>query len=312
MTDVIPLEITDFLSTFASLQNLKCLVLALGPGVSFTSKRKGSILSNISNAFSGIRSLGLHSFSTPFILQLSKAIHPSQLEIINMHLASRVSPDELSELLASVVSLSGRQQSVRLLSLTAISYSSALQSISDLLTLRNLRHLTLQNTGLVLDDRKLEEMAKAWPILQHLSITHDVPPSTTVNGTLNCLNYFSQHCPYLETLELRLNAREVPPITITSTTVRRGEGTKSLLLRIDLRSEIRDSAGIASFLLGTCPGISVQVVGGSQMPDLQETSPWNRVAEIIDETLGRPPPRPPTPKMSRIMCMLYHDVLLAH
>lgn len=300
--DVIPLEITDFLSLFASIQTLKCLVLALGPGLSFTSKRKGLSLPN-SDAFSGLRSLGLHSFSTPFVLRLLKTIHTSQLRIVNIHLASRVSPDELSELFGIVTSLSGPQQSTRLISLTASGYTSTLQSIGDLLTLQHLRHLTLQNTGLVLDDRKLDEMARAWPILQHLSITNDVPPSTTVNGTLTSLSSFSQNCPYIETLELRLNAREVPPLAISIASLRRGQGTKPLLLRIDLRSDIRDSAGVAAFLLGTCPGISVQLVGGRQMPDLQETSPWNRVAEIVDETLGRPPPEPISPKGPRIMCM---------
>ena len=294
---------------FASIQTLKCLVLALGPGLSFTIKRKGLSLPNPSDAFSGLRSLGLHSFSTPFVLRLLKAIHTSQLRIVNIHLASRVSPSDLSELFGSLTSLSGPQQSVRLISLTANGYTSNLQSIGDLLTLQNLRHLTLQNTGLILDDRKLDEMAKAWPILQHLSITNDVPPSTTVNGTLKSLSSFSQHCPYIETLELRLNAREVPPLSSSIASLRRGQGTKPLLLKIDIRSDIRDSAGVAAFLLGTFPGISVQLVGGRQMPDLQDTSPWNRVAEIIDEAMGRPPPEPVSPKGPRIMCMSYRDVL---
>ena len=310
LLDTIPLEITDFLSVFASIQSLKCLVLALGQGLSFTLKRKGLSLPNSSDAFSGLRSLGLHSFSTPFVLQLFKAIHPSQLEIVNLHFASRVSPDNFSELFGYVTSLSGPQQSVRLLSLTAAGYTSPLQSIGDLLTLQQLRHLTLQNTGLVLDDRKLDEMAKAWPILQHLAITNDLPPSTTVNGTLKSLTSFSQHCPYLETLELRLNAREIPPLANAATPLRRGQGTKPLLLRIDLRSEIRDSAGVALFLLGTYPGLSVQLAGGSQMRDLQETSPWNRVAEVVDETLGRPPPQQPPPdsKGPRIMCTSNRDM----
>lgn len=304
MIDVIPLEITDFLAVFASVQSLKCLVLALGPGLSFTPKRKGLSLPN-SDGFSGVRSLGLHSFSVPFVLQLLKAIRASQLQILNLHLASRVGPDELCELFGSVASLSAQQQSVRMISLTASGYNSALQSIGDLLTLQNLRHLTLQNTGLVLDDHKLDEMARAWPILQHLSITNDVLPSTTVNGTLKSLNSFSQHCPYIETLELRLDARKVPPLANSLTSPRRAKGAKPLLLRIDLRSDIRDSSGVASFLLGTYPGISVQLVGGSIMPDLQEASPWNRVAEIIDETLGRTPPQSATPNGPRIMCMSY-------
>lgn len=297
------MDITEFLSVFASFQNLKCLVLGLGSGICFTPKSKGISFPN-SDAFSNLRSLGLHSFSTTFVQQFLKAIHPSQPEIINLHLASRqVGPSELDELFGSVATLSGQQQSVRQLSLTANSYSSPLQSISNLLTIPQIRHLTLQNTGLVLDDRKLDEMARAWPILQHLSITNDRPPSTNVNGTLKSLNSFLQHCPYLETLELRLDAREVPPIPTPTAPVRRGPGAKPFVLRIDLRSDIRDSAGVAAFLLGTWPGISVQLVGGSQMPDLQETSPWNRVAEIIDEALGRPPVRPATPKGPRIMCM---------
>lgn len=308
---MIPVDITDFLSVFASFQNLECLVLALGLGLSFAPKRKALSIPNTSDAFSGLRSLGLHSFSTPFILQLLKAIHPSRLQIVNIHLASRVSPDELGELFGYVTSLSVPQQSVHLISLTATGYTSALQSIGDLLSLQNLRHLTLQNAGLVLDNRKLDEMARAWPILQHLSITNDVPPSTTVNGTLKSLSSFAQHCPYVETLELRLNAREVPPLANSAPSLRRGQGMKHLLLRIDLRSDIRDSAGVASFLLGTYPGLSVQLVGGSQMPDLLETSPWNRVAEIIDEALGRPPPQPASPKGPRIMCKSYRDILLS-
>ncbi|KAF8438947.1 hypothetical protein L210DRAFT_3646480 [Boletus edulis BED1] len=307
--DVIPVDITDFLSVFASIQNLKCFVLALGPGLSFTPKRKGLSLPNSSDAFLGLRSLGLHSFSTPFILQLLKAIHTSQLQIVNIHLASRVSPDELSELLGSVTSLSGPQRSVRSMSLTATGYTSAIQSIGDLLSLQHLRYLTLQNTGLVLDDRKLDEMARAWPILQHLSITNDVPPSTTVHGTLKSLTSFSQHCPYIESLELRLNAREVSALANPVPTVRRAQGTKPFLLRIDIRSDIRDSAGVASFLLATFPGITVKLGGDSQMRDLQETSPWNRVAEIVDEALGRPPPEPASPMGPRIMCMSYRDIL---
>ncbi|KAG8216645.1 hypothetical protein J3R82DRAFT_6842 [Butyriboletus roseoflavus] len=270
----------------------------------FHTKRKGLLLPNSSDGFSGVRSLGLHSFSLAFVIQLLKAIRASQLQIVNIHLASRISPDELCELFGSLAALSGQQQSVRLISLTTSGYISALQSIGDLLTLQHLRRLTLHNTGLVLDDHKLDEMARAWPILQHSSITNDVPPSTTVNGTLKSLNSISQHCPYIESLELRLNAREVPPLANT-TTPRRAKGAKPLHLRIDFRSDIRDSAGVASFLLGTYRGISVQLVGGSQMPDLQETSPWNRVAEIIDETLGRTPPQPATPKGPRIMCMSY-------
>ncbi|KAH0835038.1 hypothetical protein J3R83DRAFT_10775 [Lanmaoa asiatica] len=301
--DAIPLEITDFLSVFASIQSLKCLVLALGSGLSFTPKRKGLSLPRSPNAFSDVRSLGLHSFSVPFVLQLLKAIQASHLQIVNIHLASRVSPDELTEFFGSVTSLSSQQQSVRLISLTASGYTSALHSIGDLLTIQHLRHLTLQNTGLVLDDHKLEEMARAWPFLQHLSITNDVPPSITVNGTLKSIDTFVQHCPYIETLELRLNAREVPPLANPSAPSRRGKGAKPLQLRIDLRSDLRDSTAVASFLLSTFPGISVKLVGGSQMPDLLETSPWNRVAEIIDETLGRTPPQPATPKGPRIMFM---------
>ena len=286
---------------FASFQNLKCLVLCLGPGFTFTVKRKG--LSLPDDAFSSLRSLGVHSFSTPFVLQLLKAIHTSHLQFVNFHLASKVGPDQLSEILGSVTSLSGPQQSLRAISLTASGYTSPLQSIGDLLTLQRLRHLTLLNTGLILDDRKLDEMVKAWPILQRLSITNDVPPSTTVHATLKSLTPLSQHCPYLETLELRLNAREVPPRPDSVTLPRRGQGTKPLLLRIDLRSDIRDSAGVTSFLLDTFPGLRVQLLGAShQMRDLQETSPWNRVAEMVDERLGRPPPKPPSPKGPRIMC----------
>ncbi|KAF8137185.1 hypothetical protein EV363DRAFT_1394743 [Boletus edulis] len=294
--------LTQFRNHFGSLEslrifmdvipNLKCFVLALGPGLSFTPKRKGLSLPNSSDAFLAI-----------------EAIHTSQLQIVNIHLASRVSPDELSELLGSVTSLSGPQRSVRSMSLTATGYTSAIQSIGDLLSLQHLRYLTLQNTGLVLDDRKLDEMARAWPILQHLSITNDVPPSTTVHGTLKSLTSFSQHCPYIESLELRLNAREVSALANPVPTVRRAQGTKPFLLRIDIRSDIRDSAGVASFLLATFPGITVKLGGDSQMRDLQETSPWNRVAEIVDEALGRPPPEPASPMGPRIMCMSYRDIL---
>jgi len=299
--DEVPIEITEFLSVFASMQTLKYFVLALGPGLSFTPTRKSLSLPN--DAFAGLRSLGLHSFSTPFVLQLLKAVRASQLQIINLHLASRVSPDDLGELFGSVSSLAGQQQSVRLISFTASGYTSALQSIGDLLALHRLRHLTLHNMGLVLDDDKLDEMARAWPSLQHLSILNDVSPSATVNPTLKSLDSLLQYCPYIEIIELRLNAREVPLLTQPSTSPRRSKGAKPVVLGIDLRSDIRDSEAVASFLLRTCPGISVKIVDGIMMPHLQEMSSWNRVAGIIDKTLGRQPLRPPTPKGPRVMYM---------
>lgn len=290
------------------MQTLKCFVLALGPGLSFISKRKSLSLPN--HAFAGLRSLGLHSFSTPFLLQLLKAVRASHLQIINLHLASRVNPDDLGQLFGSVSSLAGQQQSVRLISFTASGYTSTLQSIGDLLALQRLRHLSLYNTGLVLDDDKLDEMARAWPSLQHLSILNDVPPSATVNPTLKSLDSLAQLCPYIETIELRLNAREVPLLTEAPTPPRRSKGAKPFVLGIDQRSDIRDPEGVASFLLGTFPGISVKLVGGIQTPDLQETSSWNRVVKIIDDTLGRKPLRPPTPKGPRVMCMSYSDALV--
>ncbi|KIJ14836.1 hypothetical protein PAXINDRAFT_169516, partial [Paxillus involutus ATCC 200175] len=127
-------------------------------------------------------------------------------------------------------------------------------------------------------------MAKAWPMLEHLSIA-DSRSRTPCKATLNGLVPFAKHCPYIATLQLQLDAREVPA-PANSTDASRDEsreGQRTVVsMYVGEPSKISNPIGVASFLLNLFPRIALSIPD-DQAESLQEFL-WRRVVKIIDGT----------------------------
>ncbi|KIJ12287.1 hypothetical protein PAXINDRAFT_14906 [Paxillus involutus ATCC 200175] len=162
--------------------------------------------------------------------------------------------------------------------------SMTVDDVRTLLPFNHLRRLDLDNTGLVPDDHLLDDMAKAWPMLEHLAFTNDdkrIPPKATLNGLVP----FSKHCPHIANLELQLDAREVsvPANTTDASWDESREGERMVVLMyIEEPSEISDPTSVASFLLNLFPRISLFIPHNQD--DSQQEFLWQRVVDIIGGT----------------------------
>ncbi|KIJ12297.1 hypothetical protein PAXINDRAFT_101297 [Paxillus involutus ATCC 200175] len=280
-----PLEIAAHVTVFASLQHLEVLrfiAVASDLAVDFPS------FMNPPNGFPSITNLIVDCRSVITALQIFKAIHSTQLRGINLIFPYNVDIAQLRELLEIIASRPAGKESMRSISLRMGACSMTANDVRGLLTFNHLRHLSLGDTGLVLDDHLLDDMAKAWPMLENLSITNiRLIPS---NATLNGLVPFSKHCPHIAFLNLRLDVREVPTFANTSDAPRdeSREGDRTALrLCIDGAPEILDPIGVASFLLNLFPRITLSV----NYDKPEQSVLWRRVVSIITGTpeLDTPP-----------------------
>ncbi|KIJ12299.1 hypothetical protein PAXINDRAFT_101299 [Paxillus involutus ATCC 200175] len=287
---VLFLEIAEYLAVFASFQHLKSLSLAAVSGFAMDF----SSFMNPLHSFPSIVNLIVECCSANMVLQIFKAIHSTQLRDIDLNFCTDIDITDLREVLAIVASRPAWKQFLHLISIAPKNVSSMTNNdVRGLLTLNHLRDLRLDGTGLVLDDCLLDSMAKAWPMLERLSIT-DLGSGIPSNATLNGLVPFFKHCPHLETLELRLDAREVPASSNAAHASRdeSREGDRTdVLLGVDGDSEIRDPIGVASFLLNLFPRITLSIVVlDPDDYDEEDFELWGRVVDIIE---GAPEVNPP-------------------
>jgi hypothetical protein len=222
------------------------------------------------------------------VVHIFKAIHSTKLRDINICFPNDVDIANLREVLADIASRPSWEQSMRSISLTARSCFMTTNDARGLLTFNHLRHLSLDNIGLVLDDHLLNDMAKSWPMLEQLSIISPRWP-TPSKATLNGLVSLTEHCPHITFLDLGLDAREIPPSANTADTSRhefREGPRKDVVLVIDTLSGIRDATAVASFLSSLLPRISLHIRdsrGGLLL--------WRKVAEKVNgnREVHRPP-----------------------
>ncbi|KIK95995.1 hypothetical protein PAXRUDRAFT_32685 [Paxillus rubicundulus Ve08.2h10] len=160
---------------------------------------------------------------------------------------------------------------MRSILLTTGACSMTIDDVRGLLTFDHLCRLESDSTGLVLDDHLLDDMAKAWPMLEHLSITNS-RSRTPCKATLNGLVPFPKHCPHIATLWLPLDAREVP-VPASATDASRDESQPS---------EISGPTSVASFLLNLFPRIALSIP--DDQAESQQEFLWRRVVKIIDGT----------------------------
>ncbi|KIJ12298.1 hypothetical protein PAXINDRAFT_101298 [Paxillus involutus ATCC 200175] len=282
------LDISEYIATFASLRYLKSLDLVVEyPGGVFPS------FLNLPNVFPSLIDLSAMCQSTIAAVDIFKAIDSTKLRGIDLRLPCEVNITHLRELFAIMVSRPTWKQSMRSISLSIRACGMAVDDVQRLFAFNHLRHLELVNTGLVLDDHVLNDMATTWPMLERLVVTnadYGIPSNATLNGLVP----FPKHCPHIATLELRLDARNVPaPVNATDASrdeSREGE-TTPVRLSIHVASEIHDSTNVASFLLNLFPRITLSLA--EDYAESQEAVLWRRVVDIINETHGLPHARRP-------------------
>ncbi|KIJ12276.1 hypothetical protein PAXINDRAFT_101289 [Paxillus involutus ATCC 200175] len=278
-------DIAEYIASFASMRHLKSLDFTLvnsdSAAVSF--HRPSSI--NTPNGFPSVIELSVNFRSTVTALDIFKAIHSTQLRRIDVCLPFEGDIANLREVLATITSRPAWKQSMRSISLTTGGCSMTANDVQGLLTFNHLRCLHLNRTGLVLDDYLLNDMAKAWPMLERLFIANPLSRSSP-KATLNGLVPFSKHCPHISILHLSLDATDVPALANTTDAPRDDSrrGDRRLVLLVDMPSEICDPIGVASFLLNLFPRITVTVAVVDNHDEFQPAFLWRRVANIIEGT----------------------------
>ncbi|KIJ07622.1 hypothetical protein PAXINDRAFT_90106, partial [Paxillus involutus ATCC 200175] len=211
-----------------------------------------------------------------------KAICSTKLRDMELHFFGELDIANLREVFAIMASYPAWKQSMRSIILETGACSMTVDDARGLLTFSHLRHLELNDTGLVPDDHLLDDMAKAWPMLEKLRITNwRIPGKATLNGLVP----FSKHCPHIADLRLRLDAREAPMPANTADASRgeSREGERTVVwMYVQEVSEINDPAGVAAFLLNLFPRIALYIPKIYANP--QGEFFWKRVVKIIQET----------------------------
>jgi len=243
------LNIAEYISPLASLRHLKSLDFTLADSYF----RSSSI--NPPNGFPSLVNLTVSCRSIIMVLHIFKAIQSTQLRDLELYFFDDVDIANIREFLAIIASRPAWRQSMRSISLGMNICSMTANDVRGLSIFYHLRRLDLHNTGLVLDDHLLDDMAKAWPMLEKLSITNShlrIPSKATLNGLVP----FSKHCPHIATLRLQLNATKVPAPD-NSTDASRDESREGdrtvVLLCIQATSDISDPPSLMSFLLNLFP-----------------------------------------------------------
>ncbi|KIJ07274.1 hypothetical protein PAXINDRAFT_19529 [Paxillus involutus ATCC 200175] len=276
-------DIIEYITRFASLRHLKSLDFAVAKhSESDCYIRPSSI--NPPNSFPSLVNLTVDCPYAVVVLHILKAIHSTKLRDIKLRCPCESDTANLREVFAIVASHPAWEESMRSILLTTGACSITVDDVRRLLTFNHLRRVDLDSIGLVPDDHLLDEMAKAWPMLEHLSITSS-RSRTPSKATLNGLVPFSKYCPHIATLRLQLDASRVPVPANTTDASRDAphEGERrGLLMYVEAPSEIRDPTGVASFLLNLFPRIALSIPA-HQADSLQEFL-WRRVVTIMVET----------------------------
>ncbi|KAJ7660556.1 hypothetical protein B0H17DRAFT_907175, partial [Mycena rosella] len=94
-------------------------------------------------------------------------------------------------------------------------YSVGGESLRPLFCFRNLVTVSLEHTiGVELDDAVVGNMARAWPLLESLSIPPDPAYRLSLRVTLEGVYAFATHYPHLRLLKIAFDATVVPKIKI--------------------------------------------------------------------------------------------------
>ncbi|KAF8841381.1 hypothetical protein BDN67DRAFT_967307 [Paxillus ammoniavirescens] len=274
-------NVVEYITRFASLLYLTSFKFTVvGRSASDSYFCPSSI--NPPNTFPSLVNLSVGCHSPVLVLHIFKAIHSTRLRDIKLRFPCEVDIASLRELFAIMTSQPTWKQSMRSILLMTGACSMTVDDVRGFLTFNHLRRIVLDSTGLVLDDHLLDDMAKAWPMLEQLSIT-DSRSRTPCKATLNGLVPFSKYCPHIATLHLQLDAREVPvPVNTTDASrneSREGESTV-VSMYVEEPSKISNPIGVASFLLNLFPRIVLSIPDGQA--ESQQEFLWRMVVKIID------------------------------
>ncbi|KIP07536.1 hypothetical protein PHLGIDRAFT_414287 [Phlebiopsis gigantea 11061_1 CR5-6] len=170
-------------------------------------------------AFKFLRSLHLFEITDhPTLLLLLKSIHPTSLSSLELSAASQPLPNiaNMTELLIAI----SRFTTLQLLNINLnfryenqddepIGYS-----ILPLHTLRDLRHITLRNVPVSIDDQSIHLLGKAWPNLKKLDFSsYSTGAHHVTKLTLAALGLFATYFPQLGHVAIALDATSPPSTT---------------------------------------------------------------------------------------------------
>lgn len=163
-----------------------------------------------------------------------------------------------------------------------------IDTLRPLFVFSNLSRLTLNPDGGVdLSDADLRELAQSCPHLKHLELGMNFPGHPLPRTTLSGLVCVAQHCPFLHTLCILVDARTSPAVTDS----RPGGGVRhTSLVSLGIGgSPIGSEVGVAVFLSDLFPCVrSVDAMTHVFDEDIPETEPiqeWNRVWDKVNDLL---------------------------
>ncbi|KAJ7101433.1 hypothetical protein B0H15DRAFT_411631 [Mycena belliarum] len=146
--------------------------------------------------------------------------------------------------------------------------------VAALFCFKNLTSLRLAPpVGFDLDDDTAWDMARAWPKIQHLSLTAATALHHTTSMSLRGLRAFAAHCHELRTLSITVDASTIPPFDYSPGT----SLCQHALYRLDVAvSPISDPPNVARFMSALFPALAV-------IRTLQDWR-WNEeVSETVNE-----------------------------
>lgn len=149
----------------------------------------------------------------------------------------------------------------------------------------NLSKLILHPAGGIdINDADFRKLAQSWPCLKDLKLGMNFPGHPFPRITLSSLVYVAQHCPFLQTLHMLVDARASPTITDS----RPGGGVRHTnLVSLGIGgSPIDSEAGVAVFLSDVFPRvISIETLLGGRFTTDQAIKGWNRVWQKVNHLL---------------------------
>jgi hypothetical protein len=144
------------------------------------------------------------------------------------------------------------------------------RTLSHLLCFSNLREVAIYVCGVfLLDDAAVWDMARAWPNLTTLALTHPQGVSVYPIMTLAGLRALATHCPKLVSIALTFDAAIVPPSSDEQPVLQE----KLSDLRVAF-SPISSPASVGRFLAGIFPNIE-------QIHSFSRSRLWKEVQNVV-------------------------------
>ncbi|TRM55540.1 hypothetical protein BD626DRAFT_468600 [Schizophyllum amplum] len=132
-------------------------------------------------------------------------------------------------------------------------FAIAFDTLVHLNVFSNLRHLSLECWGgFLVCDSELSDLARAWPLLETLSLVVARPGNRPYEATIHALVHVAQHCPVLNSLTLDFSARDLTYAEHDTRGIR-----QSSLTHLDVRYSLITSAPVvAAFLSAIFPKLA--------------------------------------------------------